>query len=206
MAWVLVSVSSDNGVQTTLIDAGIHAKSFYKDAIRLVLRKRLGADGRYMIVGSAPDFECSTATRPAVFSDVVVSLPDFLGEELFANGDGGRIIDKLARMSYASAKLLAADVATLELARKLVPEQPSTPHDGSGARSGKAGRPPSITKDQLDEARQLIADGVKRGTVARMVGVHRNSLARLLPEIAAFHRTPTGRVIKPLMPPDGGGT
>lgn len=88
--------------------------------------------------------------------------------------------------STPAGKLVFHIFASLaEFERALIVERTKAGLDAAAARGRRGGRPPKLTPEQVDAARQLVDGGKSITEAARVLGVSRSTLyARLAPQNA----------------------
>ncbi|MCB1257831.1 MAG: recombinase family protein [Microthrixaceae bacterium] len=87
--------------------------------------------------------------------------------------------------SSASGRLVLSVFGALaEFERELIRERTAAGLEAARARGARIGRPAAVTRDQLAQARTLVAGGHRVGDVAKTLGVGRSTLYRALRDAA----------------------
>lgn len=102
--------------------------------------------------------------------------------ELGGRGIGFQSLSDPIDTTNASGRLVLHMMAALsEFERSLVIERTRAGLKAAKRRGVKLGRKPTLTEDQLAQARRLIEQGESPRVVAKMLRVHRSTLYRHLP-------------------------
>lgn len=107
----------------------------------------------------------------------MLKLANELGEK---NVDLVSLNDPVDTTSAMGRFVFQLTGAFAELERSIIQERTNAGLASARARGVRVGRPPSLTRNQIDHARKLLAAGERPATVASTFGISRSTLYRAI--------------------------